>query len=85
MNIIARINAYCFSHGVRYSDKRNQVALVLERTQRAMDAEQIWLHMKEEQFTMSIGAVYLSLNWLVEAGFIEKKLMEDRKAVFAVL
>ena len=85
MNIIERINEYCLQHGVRQSGKRNQVALVLERTQQAMDAEQVCLQMKEDQFHISIGAVYLSLNWLVDAGFIEKKLMEDRKAVFTVV
>ncbi len=83
--IIERINEYCLSHGIRCSVKRNQVALLLERTQQGMDAEQVWLQMKQEQFRMSIGAVYLSLNWLVDAGFIQKTMMEDRKAVFTIV
>ncbi|WP_420154701.1 transcriptional repressor [Siphonobacter sp.] len=82
LSITERIRAYGTRHGIRHSPKRNAVAMVLEKATRAMDAEQVWLQLKQEHVRISIGAVYLSLNWLVKAQLAQKKIREDRKAVF---
>ncbi|MBO9640122.1 Fur family transcriptional regulator [Siphonobacter aquaeclarae] len=79
-----KIADYCQEKGLRNSFRRVQVAGLLERATEPVSAEELWILLRQEEFQMSIGAVYVALAWLVEAGFARKIPGHDRTFRYAL-
>lgn len=85
MSLYEQINAYCISHKVRLAEKRVIVADQLLSAKAFTDGDTLWRDMRSQGIKISPATVYESLNWLVMAGFAERRFAVDsRKNLFGI-
>ncbi len=73
MNAIEeKLAEYCLNHKIIYSRRRKEVVCELAAAGGFVDAEALWLRiLSRNKVKMSIGSVYLILNWLARLGFVQ--------------
>ncbi|GAB3803129.1 hypothetical protein GCM10028819_32540 [Spirosoma humi] len=69
-----RLTSYCQDTGYWPSSQRTAVAMALSDQAGYTDADTLWLSMREQRIQVSRATVYKALIWLVEAGFVYKKM-----------
>lgn len=84
MLISERIKAQSESKQLRVTTHRVFVANMLQQLNCYSTAEDIWLKLRAMKYSVSLATVYLSLNWLVEKGFVEKQAGPGREMVYTI-
>ncbi len=84
MSLTNEISSYCRNRKIRQVNNRSIVADHLITLGKDVDGDQLWRSLRKSDIKISLATVYHTLNWLVEAGFIEKKFTKERRSVFAV-
>lgn len=85
MSLYEQISAYCIRHKIRLAEKRVVVADQLLVANEFMDGDTLWRDMRSRGIKISPATVYESLNWLVSAGFAERRFATDsRKNLFGI-
>lgn len=85
MSLYEQINAYCIDHKIRMAEKRVAVADHLLVSDEFMDGDTLWRDMRSRGIKISPATVYESLNWLVNAGFAERRFSNSsRKNLFGI-
>lgn len=85
MSLYEQIQAYCIRHKIRLAEKRVIVADQLLVANEFMDGDTLWRDMRSQGIKISPATVYESLNWLVSAGFAERRFATDsRKNLFGI-
>lgn len=78
------IIAYCQSNGIRSGTKRVLVAQYLIELRQEADGDFVWRSLKQKKIKISVATVYNALNWLHEAGFVEKKAIKDKRFKYSL-
>jgi Fe2+ or Zn2+ uptake regulation protein len=85
MSLYEQISDYCSRHKIRLAEKRVIVAEQLLVTDAFTDGDTLWRDMRSRGIKISPATVYESLNWLVSAGFAERRFATDsRKNLFGI-
>lgn len=85
MSLYEQINAYCINHKIRMAEKRVIVADQLLVSDEFTDGDTLWRDMRSRGIKISPATVYESLNWLVNAGFAERRFSStSRKNLFGI-
>jgi Fe2+ or Zn2+ uptake regulation protein len=85
MSLYEQISAYCIRHKIRLAEKRVIVADQLLIADEFTDGDTLWRDMRSRGTKISPATVYESLNWLVIAGFAERRFAADsRKNLFGI-
>jgi len=85
MSLYEQISAYCIRHKIRLAEKRVIVADQLLVANEFTDGDTLWRDMRSRGIKISPATVYESLNWLVTAGFAERRFATDsRKNLFGI-
>ncbi len=75
---------YCNQNNIRYAGKRIVVALHLDQHNDYTDGDTLWRSLRTSGVKISPATVYEALNWLENAGFAERKVLDGRKNLFRV-
>jgi len=85
MSLSEQINSYCINNKIRLAEKRIIVADQLLVSDEFTDGDTLWREMRSRGIQISPATVYESLNWLVNAGFAERRFANDsRKKLFGI-
>jgi len=82
-NIVERMIRYYQEKGMAFTNNRLLVAAKLWELDEYVDAVDLWILLKEEQCSISIGCVYLNLKLMVKLGLAYVK-KEDRQFLFRI-
>lgn len=75
---------YCNQNNIRYAGKRIVVALHLDERNGYTDGDTLWRSLRTSGVKISPATVYEALNWLENAGFAERTVLDGRKNMFRV-
>jgi Fe2+ or Zn2+ uptake regulation protein len=78
------IHLYCKENNVRRVGKRLVVADHFMTIGGNVDGDILWRSLRQSEIKISLATVYSTLNWLCQAGFVEKKTSIDRKTFFVL-
>jgi Fe2+ or Zn2+ uptake regulation protein len=84
MSLSEEIESYCIGHKIRPTEKRVVVADELLVSATYVDGDTLWRSLRSKGIKISPATVYDSLNWLVNAGFAERKNDGNRKNMFGL-
>ena len=84
MLISERIKAQSETKPLRITTHRVFVANALQQLNCYSTAEDIWLKLYAQKYSVSLATVYLSLKWLTEKGFVEKQAGPGREMVYNI-
>jgi Fe2+ or Zn2+ uptake regulation protein len=81
-----KIINYCINRNITLSDRKKEVVLVLKSNKSYINAEEVYFQiLKRKRITISMPSVYITLNWLVDNGFVEKIEGDDRNRLFKLI
>jgi Fe2+ or Zn2+ uptake regulation protein len=85
MTLSEAIQSYCDSKKIRSAVKRIIVADELLLSGEFLDGDTLWRSLRTNGIKISPATVYDALNWLVNAGFAERRNSgSDRKNLFGI-
>ncbi|SKB77282.1 transcriptional repressor [Dyadobacter psychrophilus] len=84
MSLINDINLYCRENKIRQIGKRIIVAQHFMIIGEEVNGDALWRSLRKSQIKISLATVYSTLNWLYEAGLIDKKTTIERKNLFVL-
>ncbi len=84
MSLSDLIFRYCSQNNIRYAGKRIVVALHLDQCNEFTDGDTLWRSLRTSGVKISPATVYDALNWLENAGFAERRVLDGRKNMFKV-
>lgn len=79
-----QLHKYCSSKRMKYSEKRLMVAMKLVEIDRKVEAEELWILLKQDGYPISIASVYLNLSVLVDAGICVSERLSQRQALYCM-
>ncbi|WP_437919335.1 transcriptional repressor [Sphingobacterium sp. LRF_L2] len=82
--LIHQLQTYCLSRRMKYSERRLIIAFKLAEINRKVEAEELWILLKKDGYTISIASVYLNLSVLVDAGVCISERLTQRQALYAL-
>jgi len=82
--LLERLNEFCRSQDMQYSDRRWRVALKLREMNRDAEAEEVWISMKSDGYAISISCVYQSLGILTDARICICTKVTNRQWVYRI-
>lgn len=84
MSLSEHIQLYCNSKNIRHAGKRIVIAEQLLQSTGHIDGDTLWRALRSKGIRISAATVYEGLKWLVQAGFAERKISDDRKNLFSI-
>lgn len=80
--LLDHIVAYSRQKGFRLAKKRVAVAMALNQINTDTDVDSLWIFLRRQYPRMSRGTVYLALQWLTNAGIIQRTILKNRTSVY---
>lgn len=84
MSLSDQLLHYCNQNNIRYVGKRIVVALHLGEQNNYTDGDTLWRSLRTSGIKISPATVYDALNWLENAGFAERKVLDGKKSAFRI-
>ena len=79
-----KLDTYCKNNGLRSTPQRHWVLIALKNKMYPVDATLLWIHLKSNDYNISLSSVYSSLQVLVEAGLVIRTMSSSKKYVYQI-